>query len=29
MRILDKVVPLAQIPWEILRAIRYRKASAS
>jgi two-component system, chemotaxis family, protein-glutamate methylesterase/glutaminase len=29
MRILDKVVPLAQIPREILRAIRYRKASAS
>jgi len=29
MRILDKVVPLSQIPREILRAIRYRKASAS
>jgi two-component system chemotaxis response regulator CheB len=29
MRILDKVVPLSQIPREILRAIRYRTASAS
>jgi len=29
MRILDKVVPLARIPHEILEATRYRKTSAS
>lgn len=29
MGILDRVVPLSQIPHEILRATRYRKTSAS
>ena len=29
MGILDRVVPLSQIPYEILQATRYRKASAS
>ena len=29
MKILDKVVPLSQIPYEILQATRYRKISAS
>jgi two-component system chemotaxis response regulator CheB len=29
MRILDRVVPLSQIPYEILQATRYRKASVS
>jgi chemotaxis response regulator CheB len=29
MDVLDRVVPLSQIPYEILQATRYRKASVS
>jgi len=29
MGILDRVVPLSQIPYEIMQATRYRKTSAS